>query len=130
MASGPTILIIAGPNGAGKTTFARNILKDGDNEIKFLNADEIARGLLLKYPERATAILASRILLKEIEISVLQKEDFVIETTLSALTYIPKIIQWRKFGYQVHIWYLSLPDVEASIQSVKRRVARGGHDIP
>jgi predicted ABC-type ATPase len=39
----PTIYLIAGCNGAGKTTFAKEFLP-GIGVIRFLNADEIARG--------------------------------------------------------------------------------------
>ena len=40
----PTIYLIAGCNGAGKTTFAKEFLPS-IGVIRFLNADEIARGL-------------------------------------------------------------------------------------
>jgi len=42
----PTLYIIAGCNGAGKTTFAKKFLPSID-VVRFLNADEIARGLLV-----------------------------------------------------------------------------------
>lgn len=41
----PTIYVIAGCNGAGKTTFAREFLPKEVNCLRFLNADEIARGI-------------------------------------------------------------------------------------
>jgi hypothetical protein len=41
----PTIYLIAGCNGAGKTTFAREFLPKEVKCLRFLNADEIARGL-------------------------------------------------------------------------------------
>src|SRR4029077_1247959 len=40
----PTIYLVAGCNGAGKTTFAKEFLPSV-GVIRFLNADEIARGL-------------------------------------------------------------------------------------
>jgi len=46
----PTIYVIAGCNGAGKTTFAREFLPS-IGVIRFLNADEIARGLSPLRPE-------------------------------------------------------------------------------
>jgi predicted ABC-type ATPase len=48
--SKPTIYVIAGSNGAGKTTFAREFLPS-IGVIRFLNADEIARGLSSLKPE-------------------------------------------------------------------------------
>ena len=41
----PTIYLIAGCNGAGKTTFAKEFLPTEVKCLRFLNADEIARGL-------------------------------------------------------------------------------------
>ncbi len=43
-AARPTIYLIAGCNGAGKTTFAKEFLPS-IGVVRFLNADEIARGL-------------------------------------------------------------------------------------
>ena len=40
----PTIYVIAGRNGAGKTTFAKEFLPKEVKCLRFLNADEIARG--------------------------------------------------------------------------------------
>jgi hypothetical protein len=33
------------------------------------------------------------------------------------------------FGLSVHIWFVGLADVELHIDRVRRRVAKGGHDI-
>jgi len=41
----PTLYLFTGSNGAGKTTFARAYLRQLDPIPRFLNADEIARGL-------------------------------------------------------------------------------------
>ena len=58
-ASPPTIYVIAGCNGAGKTTFAREFLPKEVKCLRFLNADEIARGLSPLKPS-AGAIRAAR----------------------------------------------------------------------
>lgn len=41
----PTLYLFAGSNGVGKTTFARAYLGQLDPIPRFLNADELARGL-------------------------------------------------------------------------------------
>jgi len=43
-AAKPTVYLIGGCNGAGKTTFAKEFLPS-IGVIRFLNADEIARGI-------------------------------------------------------------------------------------
>ena len=56
----PTIYLVAGCNGAGKTTFAREFLTS-IGVIRFLNADEIARGLSPLRPEVVAFKLESKL---------------------------------------------------------------------
>lgn len=128
--------IIAGPNGAGKTTFARQLLAelalDGQSmAVQFLNADEIARALMAARPGLGSArIAAGRELRKRLEYHYSQRNDFMVETTLSSRSYARQIRCWSTAGYQTELYYLRLASLEASIDRVKRRVAKGGHDIP
>ena len=55
----PTVYVIAGCNGAGKTTFAREFLPKEVKCLRFLNADELARGLSPLKPS-AGAVRAAR----------------------------------------------------------------------
>jgi predicted ABC-type ATPase len=58
------------------------------------------------------------------------RKNLMIETTLTGKTYAQLISSWRFAGHLITIHYLRLPNVEASIARVRRRVASGGHDIP
>ncbi len=122
------IIIIAGPNGAGKTTFARSFLPAEANLPRFINADLIAAGLAPFAPETA-AVRAGRLMLEEIALCARRDDSFAFETTLSGLSYLRHIEQWRKQGYRVSLFFLSLPDVEMAIARVASRVRQGGHDI-
>ena len=62
----PSGIILAGPNGAGKTTFARSLLPQEANCLRFINADLIATGLSPFAPEAAT-LKAGRLMLREID---------------------------------------------------------------
>ena len=53
MKGAPTIYLIAGANGVGKTTFAREFLPKEVDCLRFMNADEVARGLSPFAPEAA-----------------------------------------------------------------------------
>jgi predicted ABC-type ATPase len=66
LASQPTIYLIGGCNGAGKTTFAKEFLPKEVKCLRFLNADEIARGLSPLKPS-AGAIRAARLLLTQVD---------------------------------------------------------------
>ncbi|MEZ5383932.1 MAG: zeta toxin family protein [Prosthecobacter sp.] len=123
------IIIIAGPNGAGKTTFARSFLPEEAQCNRFINADLIAAGLSPFAPEVA-AFKAGRLMLEEIAECVRKGESFAFETTLSGLSYLARIREWREQGYHVSLFFLSLPDAETAIARVAERVKQGGHHIP
>ena len=123
------IIIIAGPNGAGKTTFARDFLPAEAKTLRFINADLIAAGLAPFNPESAS-FKAGRLMLEEIDECVDAGHSFAFETTLSGLVYLKKIAVWQQLGYQVKLWFLSLPNEEIAVSRVARRVRQGGHNIP
>lgn len=125
----PKIIIVAGPNGAGKTTFAREFLPQEAGCPVFVNADLIAAGLSPFEPERA-AIQAGRLMLQAIAGHVARRESFAFETTLSGVGYARQIPQWRRMGYWVELFFLSLPTADMAVQRVAERVRQGGHDIP
>lgn len=125
----PKIITIAGPNGAGKTTFAREFLPLEAACPVFVNADLIAAGLSPFAPETA-AIQAGRLMLQAIDHHAAKRESFAFETTLSGLTYARKIPLWRAAGYQVELFFLSLPSADSAVRRVAERVSQGGHDIP
>ena len=123
------IIIIAGPNGAGKTTFARAFLPQEAHCQRFINADLIAAGLSPFAPE-IMAIKAGRLMVQELADCVAQQQSFAFETTLSGLAYLRHIQKWQELGYQVSLYFLSLPTVDVAIERVAFRVQQGGHHIP
>jgi predicted ABC-type ATPase len=124
-----TLIILAGPNGAGKTTFAHSFLPQEANCLHFINADLIAAGLSPFVPE-AAALRAGRLMLSEMEKCVKRRESFAFETTLSGMGYVARIRQWRSMGYEVSLYFLTLPSPEIAILRVATRVRQGGHSIP
>ena len=125
----PTIYLIAGCNGAGKTTFAKEFLTTELKCLRFLNPDEIARGLSPLDPSQET-FAAGRVLLEQFRAYVSRRESFTIESTLSGKTYVKLLKEAISGGYELEIHYLALPDPEVAIKRVKARVVMGGHDVP
>jgi predicted ABC-type ATPase len=123
------ILIIAGPNGAGKSTFAREFLPNDAECPAFVNADLIAAGLSPFQPE-AVAIKAGRLMLEEMAEHTARGSSFAFETTLAGRVYVRMIRDWRKQGYQVKLFFLSLANPEEAIARIAARVAQGGHHVP
>jgi predicted ABC-type ATPase len=125
----PRCIIIAGPNGAGKTTFAQEFLPKYAKVVHFVNADLIASGLSPLQPELAR-IKAGRLLLGEIDRLAARGVDFAFESTLSGVTYVSQLKQWKNQGYRVEIVYLWLPSPEIAVRRIAYRVQQGGHGIP
>jgi len=98
------------------------------NLPRFINADLIAAGLAPFTPETA-AVKAGRLMLQEIEECRRRGESFALETTLSGLSYLRQIRQWRDQGYRVSLYFLKLPDADTAIARVASRVRQGGHNI-
>jgi len=121
-------LHLQGELGSGKTTFARAFLPQEAQCPRFINADLIAAGLSPFAPQLA-AIKAGRIMLQEMHECTRQRISFAFETTLAGLTYLRHIRQWRVAGYQVILYFLSLPDAQAAIARVAERVKQGGHAV-
>lgn len=122
------LYVIAGCNGAGKTTASYTILPEILDCKKFVNADEIARGLSPFQPEKA-GIEAGRLMLKKIKNLLEAGESFAFETTLSTRSYVKFFEKARHSGYQVTCLFFWLDSVELAISRVETRVKEGGHFI-
>jgi predicted ABC-type ATPase len=125
----PTFYLFAGSNGAGKTTFAKAYLRQLDPIPRFLNADEIARGLSPLAPQ-TLALRAGKLLLHEIQGCLESGKSFGLESTLSGTTYTKLLQQAKISGYQIEIHYLWIPTPALAVRRIAQRVKMGGHSIP
>lgn len=125
----PHIIILAGPNGAGKSTAAPVLLRDTFAVDEFVNADAIAQGLSAFAPE-GVALEAGKIMLRRLRELAERRRNFAFETTLASRSFAPWIKKQREAGYQAHLLFLALPDVESAMRRVAARVSLGGHNIP
>ncbi len=123
------IYIIAGSNGSGKTTFAKRFLPKYAKCPNFINADLIAQGLSPFEPQTA-ALKAGKIVLQQIEEFSARGLDFGFETTLSGKSYVKLLDDLIKKGYELHLYYLWIPDTRLAIERIKGRVLEGGRNIP
>jgi predicted ABC-type ATPase len=103
----PLCIVIAGPNGAGKTTFAREFLLKQARRIRFVSADLIAQGLSQLRPE-LVAVAAGRLFITEVDRLARARKDFAFESTLSGLSYVKRLKEWKAAGYRIEIIYLHL----------------------
>ncbi len=124
----PTLCILGGCNGAGKTTLARELLPRL-GLMRFLNADEIARGLSPLDPT-LSAFKAGRLLLEEARSLMQAKASFAIESTLSGKTYVALIREAKALGYRFLLHYIVIGSGEQAVGRVALRVRLGGHHVP
>jgi predicted ABC-type ATPase len=129
MAGAPKLVVIGGPNGAGKTTFAREYLAHEAAAPRFLNTDEIARGLSPLDPSLSQT-RAGRLIVEETRRLIAGRASFGLESTLSGRAQARWIEEAKAVGYHVEVLFLWLSTVEESVQRVRQRVAEGGHDVP
>lgn len=125
----PILHVFGGSNGAGKTTYARAYLGSRAHPPRFLNADEIARGLSPFAPE-TMAVAAGRLLLREFATCVGHGVSFALESTLSGRAQARMIREAKAAGFWIELHYVWLPSADLAIQRVADRVARGGHHVP
>ncbi len=65
-----------------------------------------------------------------LERAMTERLDFAFETTLGGNTIADMLERAATAGITVNVWFVGLATVELHLQRVRRRVARGGHDIP
>lgn len=125
----PTIYLIGGCNGAGKTTFAREFLPKEVDCLRFMNADEIARGLS-PFEPNAAAMKAGRVLLSEVTDAIGQHHTFGWESTLAGHAQAAALQRALRAGFTIELHYLFVPSVEVCLERIRERVRLGGHDVP
>jgi predicted ABC-type ATPase len=124
----PTLWIIAGPNGVGKTTYAFRHIRAVAGTVRFVNMDEIARGLSPLDPA-AEQRAAARIALARIDEMIGARTSFSLETTLSGRTHLTAIAAARALGFRIHLLFFAVVAVETCLSRVARRVSEGGHAV-
>lgn len=76
------------------------------------------------------AVRSARLILGRWRELLTMRRDFAFESTLSGLTYASMLADAKKAGYRIRLAYLWLPHVRLSLQRVRQRHLKGGHDVP
>ena len=116
--------LIGGVNGAGKSSLTGS-LRAVRNDL----------GLVID-PDQLTAQCGGdsyeggKLAVEHIETALADGVNFTQETTLSG-GYPKRLCRRAKeAGYTIRLYYVGLDTVDDSLQRIRNRVARGGHDIP
>lgn len=124
----PQFWIVAGPNGVGKTTYAFRHIKAVSGSTRFVNLDEISRGLSPLDPG-AEQQRAARVALEMTRSLIADRKPFSIETTLSGKTHLRTIAAAREAGFAINLLFFLVASPEVSLSRIARRVSEGGHDV-
>nr|WP_082728528.1 zeta toxin family protein [Rhizobium altiplani] len=119
-------IILGGPNGSGKSSAFAKLKLEG----VWINADEIARALPESDDGKSRERRASEAALRKIAEMIETRQSFIFETTLSSQQSIRLMREAKTAGFSVGLYYVALDSVETNVERVKRRVEKGGHDIP
>ena len=121
--------VVAGPNGSGKSTFALNYLPAYAGSIEYVNPDLTAQGLS-PTDIRLLAIRAGKLTLTRIAGLIASGASFGFETTLAGRGHLKLLSDAKTAGYDIHLYYLWMPEVEMLPVRIRHRVLDGGHDVP
>jgi predicted ABC-type ATPase len=126
-----SLYVLAGTNGAGKSSVGGAMIRAAGAD--YFNPDEAARRIAEANPRASIAEANSAAWLEGkrlLERAIAERGNFAFETTLGGSTITRLLADAIGAGIDVHIWYVALDSPELHLARVRRRVARGGHDIP
>lgn len=127
------IHVIAGVNGAGKSSIQGAAILENPARAHYYNPDEAARELMTADPGLTQSEANSFAWTNGVELlklAIKENLDFSFETTLGGNTIPQLLVVAAGQGFRLVIWYVGLDSPELHIARVRKRVARGGHDIP
>jgi len=119
--------IFAGVNGAGKSTFYHQYYKPSNQE-KRINTDEmVAR--VGTWRDDNLQLRCGKEAVKLIKEYFSKGYSFNQETTLTGKAIFKNIQRAKRLGYEVHLYYVGLENVEIALERIEKRVNQGGHGI-
>ncbi|GAC1315033.1 MAG: zeta toxin family protein [Mucilaginibacter sp.] len=126
----PQLLIVGGPNGAGKSSYSGGLSPKGafvfDADI--ITARVKAR-LPADVPVESIYFAVQSVFLDFVGEAIKKKQHFTIETNFRDNQLMDTITRFKQSGYDTSMIYLTLNDVEHSVDRVKQRVSTGGHFV-
>lgn len=111
----------------GKTTVA--LWYSMGTGCPYVGADAIAAEIEPESPASA-AIEAGRRFVAEIDRLIVNRESFVVESTLSGRSFLKSLQLASNAGYQITIMFLYVDSADVCVSRVAERVRKAGHFVP
>jgi predicted ABC-type ATPase len=127
----PVLIVVAGPNGSGKTSLTRKlVMHEWAEAAHYINPDDIARERFGDW-NSATAIRQAAEFAEQWRAQLVQAgESFCFETVLSTQNKVDFLLDCKRRGYFVRMFFVGTESPEINAARVARRVMSGGHDVP
>lgn len=116
--------IIGGVNGVGKSSLSGVLSAENTDLGIITDADKIIA------ENGNDRIKGGRIAVERIENCLKKRINFTQETTLSGVRTLKTIRKARDLNYFIRLYYVGVSSSTESINRIKNRVSKGGHDIP
>jgi predicted ABC-type ATPase len=128
----PVFLIVAGPNGSGKSSVYRDAdLEWEGRSVWIVNPDLLAARIRdVESVPLGDANLKAVVRIEAwLDASINVHKTIGVETVLSTAKYRRLVDKAKRLGFAVWLIYVVLDSPERSIERIKLRVAKGGHDV-
>ena len=116
--------IIGGVNGVGKSSLSGVLEAESSDLGTIIDTDKITAKL------GGDRIKGGKTAVKLIEDCLAKGGDLTQETTLSGVRTLKTIRKARELDYFIRLYYVGVSSSDESIERIKNRVRKGGHDIP
>jgi predicted ABC-type ATPase len=127
METKPCIYVLAGANGVGKTTVNPFFIP---KNVPYVNADDFAYQLRQRLGNDVNVQeLANAEALEQMNRFIAKRQTFAIETNLVDVETWRFLIGIQGLGYDVHLNFFGVSDVDICINRVNNRVLQGGHYV-
>jgi predicted ABC-type ATPase len=124
----PFVAMIAGPNGSGKTTLTTFIKERGFDLGRYINPDEIAKGLAGSYDERVRAAQNAAVIARAD--CIVRGVSFTFETVMSHPSKLEVLKSATEAGFETILYFVGTKSAALNVERVRQRVDMGGHDVP
>lgn len=116
--------IIGGVNGVGKSSLTGVLKKQRSDMGTIIDTD------MLNAKHNGDRIKGGKEAVRMISNCLEKGIDFTQETTLSGKKTLKTIISAKEKDYYIRLYYVAVSSAQESIQRIKNRVSKGGHNIP
>lgn len=129
----PVFLIVAGPNGSGKSSVYRDADLEWDGRSVWIVNPDLLAGRIrdVEQVPLGEANLTAVIRIEAwLDASIDVHKTIGVETVLSTGKYRRLVDKAKHLGFLIWLIYVVLDSPDRSIERIKLRVAKGGHDVP